>query len=105
MLGPNVIGYIEGWAQKKSRRFWAFFLGPKRDINGNGMEAAQILKTLGVTATNPEWKNFGPPTGAKKHCLENLGPLAKKNRQKWQDNLSGTPLPSGPYPVHLGEFG
>ena len=58
-----------------------------------------------VKFTNPEWKNLGPPTGAKRHCLENLDPMAKKNRRKWQDNLSGTPLPSGPYPVFSSVIG
>ena len=64
------------------------------------MQAAyRTVLTGGTKPTNTEWKNFGPASGDYKKLLAKLNAQAKMDREKWLQNIAGTPMPSGPYPI------
>jgi len=51
--------------------------------------------------TNPVWKNFGEAQGDLKHYLQNLGPIAKKDRKNWLKQYEMRTMSFGPYPLTM----
>lgn len=63
------------------------------------------LKMYKTPATNEHFMQCGPPHEDMRKCLENLPEDSKKTRIQWLHSLMGTPLPSGPYPIHIKNRG
>ena len=65
-------------------------------------DATTKVKTL---PTNAQWQHCGPPDPQVKELLAKLNKTSKKSRIEWLKDLCMTPLPSGPYPFHIGSRG
>ena len=66
------------------------------------VDATTKVKTL---PTNAQWKHCGPPNAEVKELLQKLNKESKKSRIEWLKNTCRTPLPSGPYPIHIESRG
>ena len=55
--------------------------------------------------TNPYAVDFGKPDDQQKAYLAGLGPMQRKDRHDWLSKMHGEPMPVGPYPYYIRDYG
>ena len=55
--------------------------------------------------TNLYWSDFGKADDKKRTFLSNLDPTQKQARKEWLQKMHLTPMPTGPYPFYMRDYG